>query len=162
MQQRKWVSFNNLIHDTNKIIGLEFYVNATFGASDSYTSYVPGKYIDYYHSTINTLFNFQPPPVCALVNYRQEHKVINEETTKVILDLFCRPDAVSVVEHGLGLRLKTFEFCQIPRARASYFVQNLVATSNHSQFIVKGCLGLLAILSGEPINLGRLIAKNIK
>lgn len=31
LQQRRWVSFNNLIHETNKSIILEFYVNAAFG-----------------------------------------------------------------------------------------------------------------------------------
>ncbi|KAI5419341.1 hypothetical protein KIW84_043487 [Lathyrus oleraceus] len=40
LQQMQWVNFNNLIHETNKSIGLEFYANAAFGPSDSYTSYV--------------------------------------------------------------------------------------------------------------------------
>ncbi|KAI5391744.1 hypothetical protein KIW84_076524 [Lathyrus oleraceus] len=31
LQQRGWVSFNNLIHETNKSIDLEFYANATYG-----------------------------------------------------------------------------------------------------------------------------------
>lgn len=31
LQQRSWVCFNNLVHDTNKSIDLEFYENATFG-----------------------------------------------------------------------------------------------------------------------------------
>lgn len=71
-------------------------MNKVFGASDYDTSYVRGKYIDYSPSTINVLFKVQPPPVCALVNYRQEHKVINEEMTRVILDLFCKSDAAWV------------------------------------------------------------------
>lgn len=79
-----------------------------------------------------------------------------------MLDLFCRPDAAWVIECGLALRLKTAEFHQIPRAWASYFVQNLEAASNQSQFIMKRCLGLLTLLRGEPLNLRRLIAKNIK
>lgn len=40
LQRRKWVSFNNLIHETNKSIRLEFYENAAFGGVNSYTSYV--------------------------------------------------------------------------------------------------------------------------
>ncbi|CAL5200597.1 unnamed protein product [Lathyrus oleraceus] len=43
LQQRHWVSFNNLIHDTNKTTGLEFYVNAAFGEVNSYTSYMRGE-----------------------------------------------------------------------------------------------------------------------
>ncbi|KAI5414880.1 hypothetical protein KIW84_040367 [Lathyrus oleraceus] len=31
LKKRRWVSFNNLIHDTNKNIDLEFYANAEFG-----------------------------------------------------------------------------------------------------------------------------------
>ncbi|KAI5406273.1 hypothetical protein KIW84_052858 [Lathyrus oleraceus] len=74
LQQRCWVSFNNLIREANKNIGLEFYANTTFGKESTYTSYVRGKYIDYSPSVINSLFNLQHPPVCALSNYRHEHK----------------------------------------------------------------------------------------
>lgn len=137
LQKMQWVSFNNLIHETNKSIDLEFYAIVAFGPSDSYTSYVWGKYIDYSPFSINALFNLKPPLVCALVNYRQEHKVINNEMAQVMLDLFCKPDAVWVIECGLTLRLKTVEFRQVPRAWASYFVQTLVVASNQSQFIMK-------------------------
>lgn len=67
-----------------------------------------------------------------------------------------------MIERGLTLRLKTTEFHQIPRAWSSFFMQTLEAASNQSQFAVKRCLGLLALLRGEPINLGLLIAENIK
>lgn len=40
LQQRQWVSFNNMIHEANKSINLEFYANVTFGEVNSYTSYV--------------------------------------------------------------------------------------------------------------------------
>lgn len=137
LQRRQWVSFNNLIHETNKSIGLEFYANATFGAMNLYTSYVRGKYIDYSPFTLNSLFNLQSPPACALLNYRREHKVINEEISQVMLDLFSRPEAMWVIESGLTLRLKTAEFRRIPRAWASFFVQTLKAAYNQSQLIVK-------------------------
>lgn len=88
------ISFNNLIHEMNKSIDLKFYVNMAFGDVNSYTSYVQGKYIDYSPYTINSLFNLQSPSVCALMNYRQEHKVINEKMAQVMLDLFCRPGGV--------------------------------------------------------------------
>ncbi|KAI5442674.1 hypothetical protein KIW84_011636 [Lathyrus oleraceus] len=42
LQQRNWVSFNNLIHEANNNIGLESYANATFGEVRTYTSYVRG------------------------------------------------------------------------------------------------------------------------
>ncbi|KAI5445144.1 hypothetical protein KIW84_013412 [Lathyrus oleraceus] len=79
LQRSQWVSFNNLIREKNKSIGLEFYANAAFGVVNSYTSYVPGKYIEYSPFTINFLFNLQSPPVYALLNYRREHRVINDE-----------------------------------------------------------------------------------
>lgn len=107
-----------------------------------------GKYIDYSPSTINSIFYLQPHSMCAIMNYRQKHKVIDEEMAKVMLDVFCRPKVVWVIERGLALRLKTAEFCQIPRAWASFFVQTLEDTSNQSQFIIKWCLVLLALLRG--------------
>lgn len=96
LNQRKWVSFNNLIHETNNTIGLEFDANVAFGDLNSYIAYVRGRYIDYFPSSINTLFNLQPHPVFALMNYRQEHKVINEDMAHVMLNLFCRPKAAWV------------------------------------------------------------------
>ena len=66
-----------------------------------------------------------------------------------------------MIHHSLTLCLKTTEFRQIPRAWTSFFVQTLEATSNQSQLIMKRCLGLLALLRGELINLGLLIAESI-
>lgn len=77
LQHRQWVSFNDLIQKTNKTIGLEFYAKANFSDVGSYTSYVRGKYIDYYSNAINSILNFQPPPVCSLRTYRNERRVIN-------------------------------------------------------------------------------------
>lgn len=79
-----------------------------------------------------------------------------------MLEAFCKPGAEWVVRHGLGLRLKTTELHQIPRAWASFFVQSLEVASNQSQFIVQRCLGLSTLLRGEPIDLGSLISENIK
>lgn len=39
LQQWQWVSFNDLIQNTNKTIGLEFYANVAFSDVGSYTSY---------------------------------------------------------------------------------------------------------------------------
>lgn len=91
LQQKCWVSFNNWIREANENISLEFYANATFGEVGIYTSYVQGKYINYSPSAINSLFNFQPSHACALRNYIHEHKLINEETTQVMIETFCRP-----------------------------------------------------------------------
>lgn len=67
-----------MIRETNKNIGLECYANVEFSKVGTYTSYVRGKYVDYFASVINSIFNLQPPPVCALRTYRNGHRVINE------------------------------------------------------------------------------------
>lgn len=48
LQQRRWVSFNNLICEANKNIALDFYANTTFGEVGTYSSYVRGKYVGYF------------------------------------------------------------------------------------------------------------------
>lgn len=58
----------------------------------TYTSYVQGKYVDYSPSAFNSLFNLQPPHVCALRNYRNKHKVINTEIPQEIIEAFSRPE----------------------------------------------------------------------
>lgn len=106
--------------------------------------------------------NFQSPPVCDLKTNRNEHHVINKDMAQEMLNAFCMPEAECVIKHGLTLRLKTSEFFPAPRAWTSFFVQTIEAASNQSQFIVKRCLGLLALLRGESINVGCLISENIK
>ncbi|KAI5407040.1 hypothetical protein KIW84_053339 [Lathyrus oleraceus] len=103
LQQRHWVSFNNLIREANKNIGLEFYANATFIKVATYISYVRGKYVNYSVNAINSLFNLQPPHVCALKTYRNEQQVIKESMAQEMIEAFCRPGAEWVVEHGLVL-----------------------------------------------------------
>lgn len=97
LQQRHWVSFNNLIREANKNTSLEFYANATFSEVGTYTSYVQGKYVDYSPSAINFLFNLQPTFVCALRSYKNEHKVINEGMAQEMIEAFCRPELKWVV-----------------------------------------------------------------
>ncbi|KAI5414445.1 hypothetical protein KIW84_040085 [Lathyrus oleraceus] len=73
-----------------------------------------------------------------------------------MLNALCRHGVEWVILDGLALRLRTSKFCQIPRAWASFFAQTLEVASNQSQFIVKWCLGPLALLRGGPINVGRV------
>lgn len=68
-----------------------------------------------------------------------------------MLDLFCRPEVSTTSKNR-----------RIPRVWALLFFQTLEAASNQSQFIVKKCLGSLALLRGGNINSGLLIANIIK
>lgn len=52
--------------------------------------------------------------------------------------------------------------CRIPRAWASFIVQTLEVASNQSEFIVKMCHTLMAILNDELIDVGILIVENLK
>lgn len=140
LQQRQWVCFNDLIQKTNKTIGLKFYENDDFSDVGSYTSYVQGKYIDYSASVINSILNLQPPPVCALMTYRNEHHVINKTMTQEMLDALCRPGAKWLIKCGLAMRLRTTEILQTPRAYASFFVQTLEAASSHSHIYCEAVL----------------------
>lgn len=59
------------------------------------------------------------------MNYKHEHKVINEEMDQVMLETFYQTMAEWVMERGLALRLKTAKLCQISRAWASFLMQTL-------------------------------------
>lgn len=91
LQQSHWVCFNNLIREANKNICLELYANATFGEVGTYTYYVRCKYVDYSPSAINSLFNLQHALVCALRNYKSEHRVTNEAMAQDMTEAFYRP-----------------------------------------------------------------------
>lgn len=54
------------------------------------------------------------------------------------------------------------QMCPIPKAWASFIIQTLESTSNQSEFIVKKCMAMVAILNHEQIYVGILIYENIK
>lgn len=99
-----------MIQEANKNIDLEFYANATFSKVATYISYVRGKHVSYFVNAINSLFNLQPPHVCALRTYRNEQRVINEAMVQEMTEAFCRPGEEWVVECGLAPQLNFTKF----------------------------------------------------
>lgn len=67
-----------------------------------------------------------------------------------------------VIVSGKPLRLCTRKMRLILKAWASFTVQKLELASNQYEFIVKLCMALMEILNHEPIDVGILIADNIK
>lgn len=79
-----------------------------------------------------------------------------------ILKEFCHPGSQWVIVNGKMLRLHSKDLCSILRVWASFIVQTLEAASNQTEFIVKRCHTLIAILNNELIDVGLLIVDNIK
>lgn len=75
---------------------------------------------------------------------------------------FCQPGSQWVIVRDKPLRIRTRKIRSIPKALAYFIVQILRYASNQSEFIVKRCMALIEILNHEPIDVGLLIAKNIK
>lgn len=122
LQQRQWVWFNNLIQETNKFIGLQFYANVAYLDANSYISYVRGKYVDFSGHDINSLINLQPSEECTIRSMRRTISLIDEHLGQEMLNAFCRPGDEWVIVCSLALKLNTSLLCPIARARASFFV----------------------------------------
>ncbi|KAI5403936.1 hypothetical protein KIW84_051183 [Lathyrus oleraceus] len=79
LQQRRWISFNNLIHETNKSIDLEFYANVAFGEVISYTSYVRGVPIYPDDEMISPKEPFNASAIRRLQNMHQGEVAQNDQ-----------------------------------------------------------------------------------
>lgn len=77
-------------------------------------------------------------------------------------DELCQFRVEWVIINGVALRLLTSKIHPIPKSWASFIVKKLESTSNLLEFIVKRCMALTSIMNHEPINVGKLIIKNIK
>lgn len=80
----------------------------------------------------------------------------------LMIDEFCRLGVEWVIHKDVALRLNTSQFRLISKVWASFFVKTLETTSNQIGFVVKWCLGLLVVLYREPIDVTKLISRNIK
>lgn len=125
-----------------------------------YTSYVRGKSINFSLSRINYLLYIQPLSRCSIQN--KMGISITERMCEITKEEFCQLKAEWLTVRVKPLRLCTWKMHPIPRVWASFIVQTLEFASNQSEFIVKRCIYLMVILNHEPIDVGLLIAYNIK
>lgn len=66
LEKRMWTRLNSLVKEINQSIRFNFYANAANQASDSYSSYVRGKIIDYSPLAINYLLCLRALPSCSI------------------------------------------------------------------------------------------------
>lgn len=99
------MKFNNLIQNTNKSIGLNFFTHVGYYPLNEFMSYVWGKHIDYNPFVINVLLNLQPSHVCGIQNIRS-HK-ITYKMYQIIKNEFCQPISEWVFVNGVSLRFLT-------------------------------------------------------
>lgn len=152
--------FNSLIIATNKFIGLEFNINVSLCPFKDYTSYVRSKSVDCGPSKFNSLCLLQPQCRCSIWN--RKGISLTERMCETISKEFCQPKVEWMSVKGRPLRLPTTQMRPTPKAWALFIVQTLDFASNQSEFIVKRCQTLVEILNHNPIDVGLLIAKNIK
>ncbi|WJX78057.1 hypothetical protein P8452_61315 [Trifolium repens] len=160
LQNRGWLRLNELIKDSNATIALEFYAN-TYGRND-YTSYVRGKMIDYSADAINSLLGLQAPAQCGVAT-RRSGPVPSTDKWWEYLSFLGREGAwYSGGRGGLPQRIATAHLKPVPKVWASFFNHTLESASNTSELIVSRIHGVLAILEGDDIDVGRLISLSIK
>lgn len=164
IRQRGWGKLNNIAkEEVNRTITFEFFANAHDRGS-SFVSYVRGKEIDYSATEINRLLGLTAPRICDIQERRKPLNVPDEEKWDSMLNELGRPGA-SWKRASAGSnpsRLNTVDLMPIPKAWASFLTCTLESTSSTSQLPVKNIFALQAILSDNSINVGELIASNIK
>lgn len=114
LEEKGWMMLNNLIKETNKFIGLEFFTNVILRMFKNHISYVWGQSIDYNASRINALLHLLPPHKCSVQNRRNASMTLR--MYERILEEFCQSGAQWVIINERSLRLHSRDICIIPRA----------------------------------------------
>jgi len=157
IRERAWELFNSMVHEkNNKTLTLEFYTNSWY-STIKYHAYCRGKTVEFCPAAINQLLGLTTLEECEVQRRRREIKDMSEEDWEELLNTLCM--------EGMRWRktkmLNKADFKPIPKAWASFVVQTLESTSCTYEIPIKRALTFAAILSGNPINVGELIANNI-
>lgn len=113
LEERGYMTLNNIIKETNKSIGLEFYAHVDLRMFKGYTSYVQGMSIDYNSFRINALLHILPPRRCSAQNRMSVH--LSDRMSESMLATFYNLVVEWVIINGKWLRLHNIDMLSILR-----------------------------------------------
>ncbi|XP_027193495.1 uncharacterized protein [Cicer arietinum] len=163
---RGWEKLTTFITTASKSLAVEFYSNASDLKSDQpfpfdqFVSYMRGKRVPFTPQVINEIFGLPNYNDCRFL--AMETQLIRASSQE-ILCILCRLGTDWVRNRDGSVRkLRSVDLTPIAKAWSTFVHHTLLPCSNVSDITFqKACL-ILAILKGERINVGMLIAKDIR
>ncbi|MCI24493.1 hypothetical protein A2U01_0045677, partial [Trifolium medium] len=128
---------------------------------DDYTSYVREVEISYAPGVIDTIFGFRQEEHCW-VRQQREATFTDAEYAEMLQTLALPGRDWHYNSRGERSRLQGTDMMPVAKGWAKWLVHNFESCSNETEFIMSRCHAVYAIMRGEPIIVGEMIARSIK
>ncbi|AET00734.1 hypothetical protein MTR_5g095330 [Medicago truncatula] len=167
---RGWGKLTSFAKEASATLAKEFFANAYMGTAKEdgnyendlmkFTSFVRGKKVPFHEKIINQLFGLENYEQCSFEARKTKGSNIDHQEIRSTL---CRPEADWVRrKDGTPSRLHTSDLTPIAKAWATFILRTLLPCSNVSDLTIQKATLLTAILKGEPVNVGRLLANDLR
>lgn len=156
---QKWAKLIRYIIQHCPVIVHEFYANAyrVLGTNRAFVSYVRGKSVNFTWERINEVLGLPIPRECAYKN-----RVDNVTNYDELLEYLCRPGAEWFrARDNYPRRFKSINMKPITKAWSAFVHQTVLLSSNSSNVITHRAQFIAALMKGEDINVGAVIAKEM-
>ncbi|WJX64937.1 hypothetical protein P8452_49656 [Trifolium repens] len=166
---RGWVELTSFAKEASTTLAKEFFANAYQGPAKEYgndkndlkqfTSFVRGKMIPFHDKIINQLSGLENYEQCSFEARKAKGSNIDHQE---IHSTLCRAETDWVRnKDGKPAKLHTSDLTPIARVWASFVLRTLLPCSNGSDLTIQKASLLTAIIKGEPVNVGRLLADDL-
>jgi hypothetical protein len=164
---RGWVELTSFAKEASTALAKEFFANAYQGPAKEYgndkndlkqfTSFVRGKMVPFDEKVINQLFGLENYEQCSF-----EARMAASSCYVADSDILCKPKFTSWIlnKDGRPEKLRISDLTSVARVWASFVLHNLLC-SNLKALTVQQATLVTAILKGEPVNVGRLLADDL-
>ncbi|XP_045832237.1 uncharacterized protein LOC123923588 [Trifolium pratense] len=166
---RGWVELTSFAKEASATLAKEFFANAYQGPAKEdgndkndqkqFTSFVRGKMVPFHAKIINQLFGLENYEQCSFEARKAKGSNIDHQEIHSIL---CRPETDwTRSKDGKLSRLHTSDLTPNAKVWATFVLHTLLPCSNVSDLSIQKVTLLTAIIKGEPINVGRLLADDL-
>ncbi|CAK8538912.1 unnamed protein product [Lathyrus sativus] len=167
---RGWVKLTSFAKVASKTLPKEFFANAYQDPAKEngnnkndriqYTSFARGKKVPFDDKIINRLFGLENYEHCSFeARVAKGSNIVPRE----VLSTLCRPEVNHIRnEDGTSRnQICSSDLTPIAKAWIKFISHTLLPCSNVTVLSNKKLALLIAILNGEPVNVGRLLANNL-
>ncbi|GAU28338.1 hypothetical protein TSUD_256660 [Trifolium subterraneum] len=166
---RGWVELTSFVKEASTTLAKEFFANAYQGRAKEdgndkndlkqFTSVVRGKNVPFHDKIINQLFGLENYEQCSFEARKAKGSNIDHQE---IHSTLCRPKTDWVrSKDGTPAKLRTSDLTPNAKAWATFVLHTLLPCSNTSDLTIQKATLLTAIVKGEPVNVGRLLADDL-
>jgi len=169
LEIRGCIKLNGLVCAANCSMAVEFLANAYQECDHDpmFETTVRGVEVKFDEETINNLLGTKSPLVCGVEKKRNELEMITtmEQIGELerIKDELCIENTpwLKYTKGFLPTKFGLNYMKPLARTWATFFVHKLESCGNSSEFRLVKAVGVQAIMKGEEINVGRLVANDL-